>query len=170
MKPPSQRAELWLWGFMGAGKSTVGRAVAEARGLPFVDVDASIEEEAGCTIPQLFAAEGEAAFRARERRALERLLVQPSPRVVALGGGALVDPGLRARALASTFVVTLVIDAETTVARAAEGRPLLATKEPRATAQTILDQRRGAYAGTHAQIDARADTDEVVAAVLAAWA
>ncbi|MBH22870.1 MAG: 3-dehydroquinate synthase [Myxococcales bacterium] len=94
---------LFLTGMMGAGKTTVGQRAAQALGWRFVDLDQRIEQEAGSSIASIFASEGEAAFRARERAALERLLTAtppspPSPgdspgTVLALGGGTFVQDG-----------------------------------------------------------------------------
>ncbi|MDQ4125487.1 MAG: shikimate kinase, partial [Actinomycetota bacterium] len=82
-----------LVGFMGAGKSTVGRALAQRLRLPFVDVDAVVEARAGASIRELFEREGEAAFRRLEGEATRETLRGPDA-VVALGGGALGDPAV----------------------------------------------------------------------------
>jgi shikimate kinase len=86
---------LYLIGFMGAGKTTVGGLVATRLGRPFVDLDDELEERFGMTIPQVFAGPGEAAFRRAERDALERV-GRLGDRVVAVGGGAFCDPSNRA--------------------------------------------------------------------------
>src|SRR3546814_3111570 len=86
---------------MGAGKSCIGRLLAGALGLPFLDADKEIGAAAGCTVEDIFTAHGEAAFREGERRVIARLLAQPRM-VLATGGGAFMDPEtrhlLRARA------------------------------------------------------------------------
>src|SRR3546814_9713178 len=79
---------------MGAGKSCIGRLLAGALGLPFVDADKEIEAAAGCSIEDIFVAHGEAAFREGERRVIARLLTQPRM-VLATGGGAFMDPETR---------------------------------------------------------------------------
>ena len=82
-----------LVGFMGAGKSTVGAALAQALGYEFVDLDRMIESRTGKTVPEIFDDQGEAAFRNAERAALEKALSGSSrPQVIALGGGAFVQP------------------------------------------------------------------------------
>lgn len=81
---------IFLVGFMGSGKTEVGRLVARDLGVPFVDLDAAIAAEAGMTITQLFQTEGEAAFRARESRALRAHTTAPDL-VLATGGGALLS-------------------------------------------------------------------------------
>ena len=86
---------IWLVGLMGAGKSTVGRLLAERLGRAFVDLDDEIAREAGRSIPEIFEAEGEAGFRRREREALER--AGRTSHVVALGGGAISQPGIASR-------------------------------------------------------------------------
>ena len=78
---------LILAGFMGTGKSTVGRLLAQRQRLPFIDCDSAIEDAAGTSIPEIFATEGEAAFRTLETEVLTRVLKGESS-VVALGGGA----------------------------------------------------------------------------------
>jgi shikimate kinase len=83
-----------LVGLMGAGKSCVGRRLAAALSLPFLDADKEIEEAAGCSIPELFKRYGEAAFRDGERRVIHRLLDGPK-HVLATGGGAFMDPRIR---------------------------------------------------------------------------
>jgi len=83
-----------LVGLMGAGKSTVGRRLAERLELPFVDADLEIERAAGKTIPEIFSDHGEAYFRDGERRVISRLIDQ-GPQVLATGGGAIMDPHTR---------------------------------------------------------------------------
>jgi shikimate kinase len=102
---PSTRPILCLWGFMGTGKSTLGRALSEQVRLPFVDLDARIEAATGQSIAALFAVQGEAAFRAREAVELRGLLRRRERGIIALGGGSLLDDGVRAEALAAAYVV-----------------------------------------------------------------
>lgn len=118
---------LFLYGPPGSGKSTIGRLVAERLGLPFVDLDAVIERAARQPIREIFAAEGEAGFRQRERAAL-RLVCDDAPAVVGLGGGALLNPENRALAEASGDILCFEADVATLerrVSRAPGVRPLL---------------------------------------------
>jgi shikimate kinase/3-dehydroquinate synthase len=141
---------------MGSGKSTVARIVADRAGAPFVDLDQRIEQQTGKSVRELFASEGEAAFRAREGAALAALLDDPKPHVVALGGGALVNRAARLRALDRGIVVTLTAPAAELARRVARdvGRPLLNGHEDRAARlQDIWDARAGGYSEAHAVLD-----------------
>ena len=123
---------LFLYGPPGSGKSTHGRILAERLGRAFVDLDQVIEANAGQTIPAIFAAEGEAGFRARESRALREAAATPQPCVISLGGGALLNPGNRALAEGGGQIVFLDADARTLEHRCARhpgARPLLDTGE-----------------------------------------
>ncbi len=104
-----------LIGFMGAGKTTVGRLLSGRLGLPFIDADTAIEERAGCPVPQIFADHGEPAFRVIEHETIAALLGGP-PAVLALGGGAVEHPGTRALLLTED-VVYLHVDYDGAVAR-----------------------------------------------------
>lgn len=162
---------LLLTGFMGAGKSTVGPIVAARAGLPFVDLDDEIARAAGASVAEIFAGRGEAAFRELERAALRRLLDDAAPCVVALGGGALLDPALRRDALARACVVHLTASPRALVERSRSApRPLLDGDEegsaPRAAplpgapappdrearVRALLDARADAYAEAHARV------------------
>ena len=142
---------------MGTGKSSVGRAMAERARLPFVDLDFDVELRAGMSIPRLFREHGEGFFRSIEREALEAQLADPAPRVVALGGGTLVDRTARLAALAKATVINLAASPAELERRLAgdHDRPLLeganAATGPRLLA--ILEGRRAGYAEAHAVID-----------------
>jgi shikimate kinase / 3-dehydroquinate synthase len=173
MTPPGERPQLLLWGFMGAGKSTTGRLVAAQRGVAFVDLDERIAAAEGMSIAEIFTTRGEAAFRALEARHLAELLDGPAVRVVALGGGTLLDASLRARALAEAFVVVLEVDRDSALARVSVAeRPLLGAdpaEDPAARAERLLAARASAYRAAHHFIDARRSADEIVADLDAAW-
>ena len=136
---------------MRVGKSTVGPRVAERAGVPFVDLDAGIVEAAGRSIREIFEADGEGAFRALERDRLEAELSDPTPRVIALGGGALLTRELRLRALERAVVITLEAPLAVLRARAPGDatRPLFDER-----AAQLLEQRAVVYAEAHARVDA----------------
>ena len=129
-----------LVGMPGAGKSRVGRGLAEALGVPHVDTDALIEEEEGAAVSSVFAEQGEAAFRQKEARAVERALGARA--VVSLGGGAVVTPRVR-ELLRGASVVHIDVDHEELVRRTAgkDHRPLLRA-DPEG-ALTALRRQRG---------------------------
>lgn len=139
-------AHLLLVGMMGAGKSTVGRIVAERLGRPYRDSDAMVEEATGRSVPELFAAEGEAAFRAAESQAL-RTAVSPPPAVISVAGGAVLDPANRVLLAESGTVVWLRAEPSTLAARVGDGtgRPLLAP-DPTAALIELDAVRRPLYA------------------------
>jgi len=155
-------------GAPGAGKSTVGKAVAGLVGVPFVDSDAIIEERAGKPIPEIFFDDGEDAFRALESEAISDALSQFDG-ILALGGGAILNDGTRAL-LAEHTVVYLSVELSDAVKRVGlgAGRPLLAIN-PRATLKYLLDQRRPLYAevATHTVATDGRDPEEIAAEVAA---
>ncbi|BFU43777.1 shikimate kinase [Krasilnikovia sp. MM14-A1004] len=133
-----------LVGPPGAGKSTVGQALADLLAVPFADTDALIEATAGKSIPDIFVEDGEPAFRALERVAVADALTGFDG-VLALGGGAIMDDGTRA-ALGSHAVVYLSVELSDAVKRVGlgAGRPMLSVN-PRATLKYLMDQRRPLY-------------------------
>jgi shikimate kinase len=150
-----------LVGFMGAGKTTVGRHVARALGLPFTDADHAIEVQARRPIRQIFADEGEPAFRKLERQVITRLLDGEQEVVLALGGGAAENPAVRA-ALAGHDVVFLQISLEEALARVGydTGRPMLRAPD----LPDIFRRRQASYAQVAAitvQVGADRTADEV---------
>lgn len=132
-------------GAPGAGKSTVGEAVATLLGVPFADADTIIEQQAGKPIPEIFIDDGEEVFRALERTTIATALTEFDG-VLALGGGAILDEGTRA-SLRDHTVVYLTVELSDAVKRVGlgAGRPLL-NMNPRATLKYLLDQRRPLYA------------------------
>jgi shikimate kinase len=133
-----------LVGPPGAGKTTVGRLVADALRLPFLDTDTEIEAAAGKPIPDIFIDDGEERFRSLERAAVAGCLATFDG-VLALGGGAVLAAQTR-EALAGHRVVYLSVELADAVKRVGlgTGRPLL-TVNPRATLKFLLDQRRPLY-------------------------
>ena len=152
----------------GAGKTTVGQAVAALLGAEFADTDHLIEQRAGKPIPEIFFDDGEDTFRALERETIAEALGSFTG-VLALGGGAILDEGTR-ESLREQTVVFLSVELKDAVKRVGlgGGRPLL-NVNPRATLKYLMDQRRPLYAAvaTHTiATDARAP--EEIAAELAA--
>ncbi|GIF03463.1 shikimate kinase [Actinoplanes siamensis] len=157
-----------LVGVMGAGKTTVGAAVAESLGLAFADTDTIIEERAGKPIPDIFVDEGEAAFRAMERAVVASAL-SGFDGVLALGGGAILDDGTR-ELLAGHTVVYLSVELADSLKRVGlgAGRPLLAMN-PRATLKFLLEQRRPLYleVATHTVVTDGREPEEIAREVVA---
>jgi shikimate kinase len=136
---------IFLVGFMGAGKSTVGHLVSEMLGRPFMDLDAEIERSAGLTCAQLFAERGEDAFRALETSALVAL-AHVDASVVACGGGIVLRDENRRLLKQLGTTVYLEVTAGEALARIGdvEGRPLLAEGGPQVAA-TLLRARAALY-------------------------
>lgn len=143
-----------LVGLMGAGKSSIGRRLAQRLDLPFVDADKEIEVAAGCTIEEIFERFGEAAFRDGERRVILRLLDQ-SPHVLATGGGAFMDPVVRARVHEVAVSIWLHAEIELLVKRVSRrnNRPLLKGDDPHAVLTRLIDQRYPVYAEADIRVD-----------------
>ena len=135
-----------LVGMMGVGKSSVGRRVAAALGLPFLDADDEIEAAAKMTIPEIFEAWGEGGFRDGERRVIARL-IDGSPKVVATGGGAFCNPETRRLILDKAITVWLDSDVDTLLERVGrrDNRPLLREGDPRETLNRLRREREPAY-------------------------
>jgi shikimate kinase len=142
-----------LVGLMGAGKSTVGRRLAKRLALPFVDADAEIETATGVSIAEIFERQGEAHFRANERKMIARLSSGP-PKVIATGGGAFADLKTRALLLERCTVVWLDGDIETFAARAMEKgrRPLLNPSDPIGSLRKLSMARQAAYGEAHLRV------------------
>jgi shikimate kinase len=159
-----------LIGLMGAGKTTVGRRLAAAMERPFADADHEIERAAGRSVAEIFDDFGEAAFRDGERRVIARLLDE-EPMVLALGGGAFVDPKTRALVKEKAISVWLQADVAILAARVArrDTRPLLRGGDPQEILERLLAVRRPAYAEADIHIDASAGTHQATAgSILAA--
>lgn len=162
---------LILTGFMGTGKTVVGREVARRLGREFVDMDEVIARRAGKPIPAIFAEEGEAAFRRLEAE-LCRELSRRRGLVIATGGGALIPEANRHSMEVSGLVICLSCTVEETLRRLAEAndRPLLEAADRRAEIERLLERRREAYAAMPAQLDTTGLTpDQVADRVIALW-
>jgi len=160
-----------LVGFMGSGKTSTGRRLAQRLGLPFVDADAEIEAAAGMTIAEIFAKHGEPSFRDGERRVMARLL-EVGPRVIATGGGAFLNEETRARIAARGLSVWLKADPEVLWRRVRKRthRPLLQSADPETTLRTLLEQRYPYYARADVTVASRDGphelaVDEIISAI-----
>lgn len=143
-----------LVGLMGAGKSSIGRRLAQSLCLPFVDADTEIESAAGLTVEEIFARDGEAAFRSGERRVIARLLDEPI-QVLATGGGAFMDPDTRALIRARAISIWLRADIEVLLSRVSRrnNRPLLKNGDPRTVLTQLIEQRYPVYAEADIVVD-----------------
>jgi shikimate kinase len=164
----SPRRTIVLVGLMGAGKSSIGRRLAQRLGLPFVDADKEIEAAAGCSIEEIFERLGEAAFRDGERRVILRLLDDPV-HVLSTGGGAFMDPAIRARVKEVAVSVWLRADLDLLVRRVSRrnNRPLLKQGDPRDILARLIDQRHPMYAQADICVDsAEGPPDQMVQKVI----
>lgn len=160
---------LFLIGFMGAGKSTVGHLAADKLGRAFLDCDDMVEMSAGARVKEIFSAEGEAGFRERETKALASLEDVP-PVVAACGGGVVVRDENRALLKMMGSVIYLRVTAGEALARVGEddSRPLLAG-DSGALAATLLQAREAMYeAVADATIDTVGKSPEQVADLVVA--
>jgi 3-dehydroquinate synthase len=158
-------SHVFLIGFMGAGKSTVGPLLAGQLGLPFIDLDERIVAEQGRSISEMFDDDGEEYFRALERESLETLAESP-PAVVACGGGIVTVPSTAARLRALGTVVYLRTTADETFARVGDlsTRPLLSGPEAAQEAARLLESRDPLYsAAADVEIDTIGETPSVIA-------
>jgi shikimate kinase len=152
--PPKPPKTIVLVGLMGAGKSYIGRRLAQHFGIPFVDADEEIEKAAGCTIPEIFERYGEPHFRDGERRVIARLLDEPV-HVLATGGGAYMDPRTREKIGSHAISIWLRADLELLMRRVARrnNRPLLNSIDRRATLQKLIAERYPVYAEADIVVD-----------------
>lgn len=154
MTVPSLPKTIALVGLMGAGKSSIGRRLAQRLKVPFADADTEIEAAAGATIEEIFERHGEAAFREGERRVIARLLDGPI-HVLAAGGGAFMDPQTRARIRERGISVWLRADIDILLARVArrDNRPLLKAGDPRTILAELMEKRYPIYAEADITVD-----------------
>lgn len=146
---------LVLVGMMGAGKSTIGRLLARELDLPFTDMDTQIEAQAGQLIADIFAQQGEAAFRRLENQTLVNLLASHTPAVIAAGGGAFVQPANYELIQQNALSIWLKADLDTLVERVARRthRPLLNGIDPRQKITELLAVREPVYRTAHLTVD-----------------
>jgi len=145
--PDITRRTIALVGLMGVGKSSVGRRLATALKMPFVDADAEIEAAAGRSVSDIFAEMGEVEFRAGEHRVIKRI-VEGLPTVLATGGGAFIHDGTRDLLKAHTVTVWLQAELDVLAERATrrDTRPLLRGKDPKAVLSRLAEVRYPIYA------------------------
>ena len=159
---------LVLVGMMGAGKTTVGRRLAARLGRHFVDSDEEVEKAAGMSIEDIFAAHGEADFRAGEVRVIARLLKERDL-VLGTGGGAFMNADTRALVKASAVSVWIKAEFELLFQRVQRrsNRPLLKTANPRQTLQELIDKRYPVYSEADVTVVSEdVPQDQVASAVI----
>ena len=159
-----------LVGMMGAGKTTIGRRLAQSLALPFYDADAEIEAAAGMSVSELFEKHGEASFRQGEAKVIARLL-SGAPIVLATGGGALTIAETRRLVASRAISIWLRADVDTLVRRATRRptRPLLKNGDPRETIARLLAERTPFYEGATLTVDSQPGAHgKTVGAILAA--
>lgn len=145
-----------LVGLMGAGKTTVGRRLAEKLGLTFIDADHEIEIAAGQTIPEIFAEHGEAYFRDGERKVIARLL-ENGAQVLATGGGAYMNADTRNAIRTHGISIWLRADFDLLMRRVRRrsNRPLLQNDDPEAVMRKLIAERYPIYAEADITVDSR---------------
>ena len=162
---------LYLVGFMGTGKTTVARAVGHKLGFQVIDSDHEIEKLKGKSIPDIFAQDGEPAFRRFERDFIEHGHTMDRT-VVACGGGLVVQPGMLEQLKTRGVVICLHASLETILARTSRhrNRPLLAVDDPEERIRTLYTAREPIYkqSGTVILTDAR-PLHDIVAHVIRSW-
>jgi len=143
-----------LVGLMGAGKTTIGRRLARALGVPFKDADEEIERAAGLSVQEIFDRHGECEFRRGERRVIGRLLEEP-PHVLATGGGAFIQGDTRALMRTKALTIWLRADFETLMRRVSrrDHRPLLKEDDPGLVMQRLMAARYPIYAQADIVVD-----------------
>ena len=156
---------LVLVGMMGAGKSAIGRKLAQRLNLPFVDADAEIERAAGMSISDIFAKHGEPYFRAGEARVIARLL-EAGPQVLATGGGAFMHPQSREAIRAKGISVWLKAEYDVLIKRIKRrgDRPMLKTEDPGETLRRLMQERDPVYAEADVIVHSRDVPHEIIIA------
>jgi shikimate kinase len=167
--PERVKKSIVLVGLMGAGKTSVGRRLANRLDLSFADADAEIEAAAGLSIAEIFERFGEAYFRDGERRVIARLIEGP-PRVIATGGGAFLNPETRALILERCTAIWLDGDVALLAERAARSgrRPLLDGADPVTSLRALAAVRNPIYAEAPIRVSSDRGQEETVEAILAA--
>jgi len=151
-------------GLMGAGKTAIGRKVAQSLGLGFIDSDHEIESVSRMTIPELFERYGEVEFRALEQRVIGRLL-EGGPQVLSTGGGAFMNAQTRAAIAGHGVSVWLKAELDLLMERVSkkQNRPLLQNADPRAVLAKLMDERYPVYGLADLTVATRDDRKEAIA-------
>lgn len=154
-----------LTGFMGSGKSSVGKVLAEFLSCRFIDLDAEIVEEAGLSINEIFARDGEDAFRLLESARLERILSAGDLCVIATGGGVVISQQNRELMRKSGVTVNLKVTLEQVLDRlqGCNDRPLFAGEKAPDLVRALMDGREHYYADADIRIDTGGKSVEDVA-------
>lgn len=154
-----------LVGLMGAGKTAIGRKVATALGLTFIDSDQEIEDVSRMTIPELFELYGEPEFRALEQRVIARVL-ESGPQILSTGGGAYMNAQTREAIASNAVSVWLKADLDLLMERVSkkQNRPLLKNDNPRAVLERLMNERYPVYALADLTVVTRDERKEVIAA------
>ncbi|MGN8171046.1 MULTISPECIES: shikimate kinase [Agrobacterium] len=158
------RRNIVFVGLMGAGKSAIGRSVAQQLRIPFVDTDDEIERVSRMTISELFASYGEDEFRALETRVIKRLL-RGGPKVVSTGGGAFINENTRRHIKRGGVSLWLKADLEVLWERVnkRDHRPLLKTENPKATLAALMEKRYPIYCEADVTIESRDVRKDIIA-------
>ena len=160
-------------GLMGAGKTSIGRALARRLKIPFVDSDKEIEAVAGCSVVDIFAMYGEAEFRRVEHRVMQRLLdTPPACKVISTGEGAFITPAVREMVLKRAITVWLKADLELLVKRTnfRDTRPQLLNTDSRKILAQLIKERYDIYAMADITVETKDESlrrtlDKVVNAI-----
>jgi shikimate kinase len=156
VRQPLGQRPIVLVGLMGAGKTSVGRRLAEKLGIPFVDADHEIEAAAGKSIKEIFADHGEPYFREGERRVIQRLIGNGA-QVLATGGGAYMNDETRQRIQEKGISVWLRAALPILMKRVMkrQDRPLLQSEDPEAVMRGLIDKRYPVYALADITVESR---------------
>ena len=160
-------------GLMGAGKTSIGRALARRLGIPFVDSDKEIEAAAGCSVVDIFAMYGEAEFRRVEQRVIMRLLdTPPVQKVISTGEGAFITPSVRETVLKNALTIWLKADLDLLVKRTnlRDTRPQLLNTDSRKILAQLIRERYDIYAMADITVETRDESlrktlDKVIDAI-----
>ena len=158
-----QNKPIVLVGLMGAGKTSIGRALARRFGMPFIDTDQEIERISGCSIIDIFTMYGEAEFRRIETLVFERLLnAEPISKVISTGEGAFITPKIRKLALGRAVTVWLKADLQLLSKRTSlrRTRPQLLVSEPSEILSKLMVERYPIYAKADITIETKSEAKE----------